>query len=58
MTCLRPGHHGDDIIRKYEAFVPFTVEDKIKLMFRVSRCDPFQGFICHPSYPLQFVGEK
>jgi hypothetical protein len=58
MARLGFGHDWGDVIREDKTFIPFPVEDKIKLMFGMGHGNPLQGFISHPSDAFQFIGKK
>jgi hypothetical protein len=55
MTCLR--HNGDwcDVARKNKLIVPFAVENKEELMFRMGCADAFKRLISKPTNALELV---
>ncbi len=57
MPGLGTNFDRNHVIREDKAFIPFTVEDKIKFMLRMGICDPSQGLIGHPSNPFQLIGK-
>jgi hypothetical protein len=55
MPCLWRDYDRGDVIRKYEGFVVFPVEDEKELMLLVLLRNPAKGFEGKPPDPFELV---
>ncbi len=55
MACRGTDFVGNYVVPKNKRFIPWSVENKVKLVFGMILHDSFERFVGEPSNPLEFV---